>query len=173
MPRPGGEYGFNPAAAELEQPRPTSEQIKWLRDLPVVSFRRAKGSGGQSVNTTASAARLRWNIEKSDPDFRIFSKEERKNLIAFFSAKKGRWGKEVDKLGNETGVAIFVRVNERSFEQNKRSVLDQLVEEVKTALTVAEERIEEVPEKAKKKRKAAGMAAAQAKRKQERHADSE
>jgi len=132
MPR---ETGFNPAAAELEQQRPTPEQIDWLKKLPVVSFRKAKGSGGQSVNTTSSAAELRWQIvDPKQKAFSPFSPDEQKTLVDYFSAKKGKWNKE-------EGEAIIVRVSERSFGQNAEDALEQLVEEVKKALTVNAPRI--------------------------------
>lgn len=103
---------------------------------------RSGGSGGQSVNTTDSAVRGVWNVDK----FFTGSAEERARAIAFLKKNHPKHLKE-----NEAGEVLLVAKSQtqKSQLQNKSHVIEKLNELMTAALEIREERIEAVPTRVK------------------------
>lgn len=110
---------------------------------------RSGGSGGQSVNTTDSAVRGRWNIHKNFKG----TDEERDRLIAYLKKNKPKYIKEVSVVVRGTVVDQYEIVaksqQEKSQLQNKETVVDELNALIKEGLTIQEERVTKIPKEVK------------------------
>ncbi len=102
------------------------------------SFSRSGGKGGQNVNKVETKATARWNFQQS-PSLT----EEQKQLIA----------EKLKNRINEKGELIVSAQEERSQLQNKERAGEIMNQLVRSALTVAAERIPtKIPHSAQEKR---------------------
>ncbi len=103
---------------------------------------RSGGAGGQSVNTTDSAARGIWNIDK----YFTGTPEEKARVIEYLKKNHPKHLKE-----NELGEQLLQAKSQtqKSQLQNKGNALERMNELMAMAMEVREERVEVIPKKVK------------------------
>ncbi len=105
---------------------------------------RSGGSGGQSVNTTDSAVRGTWNIDK----YFSGTEEEKVRVIEYIEKNNPKHLKR-----GEHGELLLVAKSQtqKSQLQNKANALERMNELMTLAMEVREERIEIMPRNVKAK----------------------
>lgn len=149
--------GYQPPESEPKKPTPAQVgEIK--KKVNLTSFRHGGGAGGQNKNKVSSSADLRLSLESLDP--KLFSSAEKGRIRDFFVKNhKSQWLEESQEIH-------MVATRERDLPQNTREVIQRLLTEIEKALNPPKERNKKVPKRVGRIRKAAGLAARQAQRKQ-------
>jgi ribosome-associated protein len=103
-----------------------------------LSFVRSAGPGGQNVNKVATAARLRFDLERS---------------LALTSGVKARLRALSGRRLNAEGVILIVARSHRTQEGNRRDAEQRLIELIRRALVAPKPRKPSAPPRAARERR--------------------
>ena len=119
-------------------PLPVAAGVQIPDDELSVSFVRASGPGGQNVNKVATAAQLRFDLERS---------------AVLTDGVKARLRALSGRRLNADGSILIIARNHRTQEHNRREAQERLTDLIRRALTVPKPRTATKPTRAARERR--------------------
>ena len=119
-------------------PLPVAAGVQIPDDELSVSFVRASGPGGQNVNKVATAAQLRFDLERS---------------AVLTDGVKARLRALSGRRLNADGSILIIARNHRTQEHNRREAQERLTDLIRRALTVPKPRKATKPTRAARERR--------------------